>query len=55
MCLSALDNKRVDLPLTDFYYAPVLERMKKELPEFPGCDKEPRDLYKGDWDRPERD
>ena len=55
ICLSALDNKRVDLPLTDFTYEPVLERMKRELPEFPGCDKEPRDLYKGDWDRPERD
>lgn len=55
ICLSALDHKRVDLPLTDFSYTPVLERMKKELPQFPGCDKEPRDLYKGDWDRPERD
>ena len=55
ICLSALDNKRVDLPLTDFSYEPVLERMKKELPAFPGCDTKPRDLYKGDWDRPERD
>ncbi len=55
MCLSALDNKRVDLPLADYSYEPVMERMKRELPEFPGCDKEPRDLYKGDWDRPERD
>ena len=53
--LSALDNRRVDLPLTDFSYEPVMERMKKELPWFEDCDKAPRDLYKGDWDRPERD
>ena len=55
ICLSALNHTRVDLPITDFSYEPVLERMKKELPAFPGCDQEPRDLYKGDWDRPERD
>jgi len=53
--LSALDNRRVDLPLKEIDYEPVMERMKKELPWFDGCDKEPRDLYKGDWDRPERD
>ena len=55
ICIAALDNRRVDLPLTDFSYEPVMERMKKELPAFPGCDSAPRDLYKGDWDRPERD
>ena len=53
--LSALDNRRVDLPLKEIDYEPVMERMKKELPWFEGCDKAPRDLYKGDWDRPERD
>lgn len=55
ICISALDNRRVDLPLTDFSYEPVLERMKKELPAFEGCDEKPRDLYKGDYARPERD
>ncbi len=33
MCLSALDHTRVDLPITDFRYEPVIERMRKEFPE----------------------
>lgn len=32
MCLSALDNVRVDLPITDITYQPVIERMRTELP-----------------------
>lgn len=33
ICLSALNHARIDLPLSDFSYEPVLERMRKEFPE----------------------
>lgn len=52
MCLSALNNTRVDLPLTDFSYEPVLERMARELPE---CGTHLRPLYTGEEPREERD
>ena len=52
ICLSALDNKRIDLPLTDFSYEPVLERMARELPE---CGTVLRPLYTGEEPREERD
>ena len=52
MCLSALNNTRIDLPLTNFDYEPVLERMEKELPE---CGTHLRALYTGEEPREERD
>ena len=52
ICLSALDNIRVDLPLKSFDYEPVLERMKRELPE---CGTVLRSLYTGEEPREERD
>lgn len=52
ICLSALDHVRVDLPLTDFDYEPVLERMERELPE---CGTVLRALYTGEEPREERD
>lgn len=52
MCLSALDNVRVDLPITDFGYTPVLKRMKAELPP---CGTVLRTLYDGKVPRRERD
>lgn len=52
ICLSALNNVRVDLPLTDFDYEPVFERMKRELPE---CGTVLRSLYTGEEPRQERD
>lgn len=33
ICLSALNHTRIDFPLTDLSYQPVLERMGKEFPE----------------------
>ena len=50
--LSALNNTRIDLPLTDFSYEPVLERMERELPE---CGTTLRALYTGEEPREERD
>lgn len=52
ICLSALNNVRVDLPLTNFDYEPVLERMSRELPE---CGTVLRQLYTGEESREERD
>lgn len=52
ICLSALDNTRVDLPLTNFDYEPVFDRMARELPE---CGTVLRSLYKGEEPRQERD
>lgn len=52
MCISALDNVRVDLPITDLTYEPVLKRMKKELPP---CGTTLRKLYDGKTPRKERD
>ena len=40
MCLSALNNVRVDLPIQDLDYEPVFDRMRKDLPE---CDS--RKMY----------
>lgn len=51
MCLSALNNVRIDLPITDFSYTPVLERMKRELPP---CGTVLRKLYDGKTPRKER-
>lgn len=33
LCLSALDHTRIDLPLADINYTPVLERMAREFPD----------------------
>ena len=52
MCLSALNNVRIDLPITDLGYTPVLERMKRELPS---CGTVLRKLYDGKTPRKERD
>ena len=52
MCISALNNVRIDLPIRDLSYPPVLERMKKELPE---CGSHPVPLYTGQVPREERD
>ena len=52
MCISALENIRVDLPVRELDYEPVLERMKNELPE---CDSNPIPLYTGQIPREERD
>ena len=52
MCLSALDNVRVDLPIRSLDYEPVLERMRRELPP---CGSEKRFIYKGWPPRKERD
>lgn len=52
ICLSALNNTRVDLPLTDFDYEPVFDRMARELPE---CGTVLRKLYTGEEPREERD
>lgn len=52
ICLSALNNTRVDLPLTNFDYEPVFERMERELPE---CNTVLRKLYTGEEPREERD
>ena len=52
ICISALDKKRVDLPLSDYTYEPVLERMTRELPE---CGTTLRPVYTGEEPRDERD
>ena len=52
MCLSALNNTRIDLPITDFGYEPVFTRMRRELPP---CGTELRVLYDGKEPREERD
>lgn len=52
ICISALDNVRVDLPLQNFDYEPVLKRMEKELPN---CGTVLRSLYTGEEPREERD
>lgn len=52
MCLSALDNVRVDLPITDLNYEPVVERMKRELPP---CGSRKMDIYLGKGAHKERD
>ena len=52
ICLSALNNTRIDLPLKHLDYEPVLERMKTELPE---CGTVLRQLYTGEEPREERD
>jgi predicted dehydrogenase len=35
LCLSALENRRVDLPLQGVNHADIIERMRRELPEGP--------------------
>lgn len=50
--LSALDKTRIDLPLTNFDYENVLDRMNRELPE---CGTVLRSLYTGEEPREERD
>lgn len=52
MCLSALDNVRVDLPITNFDYTPIFERMNTELPP---CKTKLIPLYDGKVPRKERD
>ena len=52
MCLSALNNVRVDLPIADLGYEPVLERMRRELPP---CGSRKMFIYKGWPPRKERD
>lgn len=52
ICISALDNIRVDLPITNLDYEPVIERMRRELPE---CGTTLRYLYDGKEPRKERD
>jgi predicted dehydrogenase len=52
MCLSALNNTRVDIPITNFDYPPVFEQMKTALPP---CGTELRKLYDGKVPRKERD
>lgn len=52
MCISALDNVRVDLPIQNLNYPPVLERMEKELPE---CGSRQIPIYTGQVPRKERD
>ena len=52
MCLSALRNVRVDLPITDLNYEPVIETMRRELPE---CGSRKMNIYDGKTPRKERD
>lgn len=52
MCLSALNHTRIDLPIQEFSYAPVLERMKTMLPP---CGTQRMKLYDGKIPRKERD
>ena len=52
MCLSALRNVRIDLPIKDLTYEPVLETMRRELPP---CDSRKMFIYKGWPPRKERD
>lgn len=52
ICLSALDNTRIDLPIKNLDYEPVFERMRRELPP---CGTQLRKLYDGKEPRQERD
>ena len=52
MCLSALDNTRVYLPITNVDYEPVLDRMARELPD---VGTKLRTLYDGKLPRKEYD
>ena len=52
MCLSALNNVRVDLPIQDLDYEPVFDRMRKDLPE---CGSRKMYIYDGKTPRKERD
>ena len=52
MCLSALNNVRVDLPIQDLDYESVFDRMRKDLPE---CDSRKMYIYDGKTPRKERD
>ena len=52
ICLSALDNVRVDLPLKSLDYESVYARMARELPP---CGTALRALYTGEEPREERD
>ena len=52
ICISALDNTRIDLPIQSVDYKPVIERMQHELPE---CGTYLRPLYDGKEPRQERD
>ncbi len=52
MCLSALDNTRVMLPIQNLDYQPVFERMEKELPD---VGTSLRVLYDGKMPRKEYD
>lgn len=52
MCLSALRNVRIDLPITDLNYEPVIETMRRELPE---CGSRKMYIYDGKTPRKERD
>ena len=52
MCLSALNNTRIDLPIEDLTYEPVIETMKRVLP---ACDSRKMFIYTGWPPRKERD
>ena len=52
MCLSALRNVRIDLPITDLDYEPVVEQMHRELPP---CDSKKMFVYLGKTPHVERD
>lgn len=52
ICLSALNNTRMDLPIADLDYEPVFDRMRRELPS---CGTTLRGLYDGKEPREERD
>ena len=52
MCLSALRNTRIDLPITDLDYEPVIKTMGRELPP---CGSKKMYIYKGWPPRKERD
>lgn len=52
MCISALDNTRVKLPIKDLNYKPVFSRMESELPDIGTA---LRNLYDGKTERKEYD
>ena len=52
MCLSALRNTRIDLPITDLNYEPVIDTMRRELQP---CGSKKMYIYKGWPPRKERD
>ncbi|MDY6308291.1 MAG: Gfo/Idh/MocA family oxidoreductase [Oribacterium sp.] len=52
MCLSALRNVRIDLPIQDLSYTPVIEQMRAALP---ACDSEKISLFLGHTIRKERE